>query len=408
MQREKGQGTLGPFRLSMNAYLTALQCDENRPICRRCNRNDRSCLYPASNPPEKLSRQRELSGLSLQKRGTWAPLTQPPLNLNQLPLPLLVEFETPSGATSIHQLLHHFNQNYIAISETSFSAPVWQVARSHPYLLTAILAVSACHLRHHAPNPRAHVVAECYQQRLTLRGFQQALTRIESRDQSDALIMTAMFLNLLSFALIEDPRPTTSWVFSSSHQRLDWLSLLMGLKPLLMATQPFRTGTLLQPMFEAADDEKHTFSNDDVSMIHIPSSWLGLFTPYTAPGGNSVDTRVFQEPLRILALSRHIAPEPTNIYLYLQFIGKLGPGFLALIHNQDNRALWIMGYWLGLLGRFGFWWLRARCNRDYNAILIHLRQQRHNDARDANMWSVLMNEISHLRSDWHRTFSDSL
>ncbi|CAM1506187.1 Fc.00g058280.m01.CDS01 [Cosmosporella sp. VM-42] len=378
-----------------------VKCDETHPICRRCIRTNRNCFYQAGNSPESDSEDQEPSQKSLQKRRSGTPLTQ-----LKYRFPLLVEYATPGGGTSTEQLLHHFSQNQNAFAEACLSIPVWHIAWSHPYLVNAILAVSACHLRHHAPNPRPHEVAECYQQRLTLRGFQESLTRQMSQGRSDALIMTAVFLNLLSFTFIEDPRISASWVFSSTKDRLVWLSIQLGLKPLLMTTEAFRDDSALQPMFEASDDDQHTFRRDDVGLDGIPSHWLRLLIPYTGSAGMPIDTIIFREPLRVLAQSRLLEPKPENILLYVQFIGKLDTDFFQLLYDKDNRALWMFGYWLGLLGRFGSWWVRGRVERDYNAIVLYLNQQsaiNHGDSGTNDIWQALMTDLGGLRFNWHHS-----
>lgn len=47
----------------------------------------------------------------------------------------------------------------------------------------------------------------------------------------------------------------------------------------------------------------------------------------------------------------NLDPDPGNIFICLQFVGKLGPEFVELLHWQDDCALCISGYWLGLLLR---------------------------------------------------------
>ncbi|KAL6405073.1 hypothetical protein AUP68_11916 [Ilyonectria robusta] len=106
---------------------------------------------------------------------------------------------------------------------------------------------TACHLRHHTARPTAHEIAECHQQRATLQGFLPALHQRLDQSRSDALLTTAMFLNLLAVAFVDDARLSASWVVGSDRGRLGWLELQLGLKPLLMATSRLRDASALQP-----------------------------------------------------------------------------------------------------------------------------------------------------------------
>lgn len=238
------------------------------------------------------------------------------------------------------------------------------------------------------------------------QGFQTALHQRLDQSRSDALVTTAMFLNLLAFAFADDARLSASWVVGSDRGRLGWLELQLGLKPLLMATSRFRDASALQPMFEASDDERPTLGSADHRFTSIPSSWTALLRPCPA---DRFDAAVLQEPLLVLAESRLIDPEPGNIFICLQFVGKLGPEFVELLHCQDDRALWIFGYWLGLLGRFGFWWLRRRVERDFRAIVLYLghRLKRKGgdeagdwDGKEATLWENLIHDIERLEEDW--------
>ncbi|KAF7557101.1 hypothetical protein G7Z17_g968 [Cylindrodendrum hubeiense] len=371
-----------------------VKCDETRPVCKRCARSNRSCFYEFD---------RRLERDWVQDQGLNSPLAQP-VYRPTIPAACV----SPRGATPVDSLLHHYYQNYEAISG-GICLPVWSLPGEHGYLLAAVLAVSACHLRHHAAHPREHEIAECHQQRVALEGFQAALLQRVDQERSDAMLTTAMFLNLMAFAFVDDARVSASWVFGSDRARLGWLSLQLGLKPLLMATARFRDASALQPMFEASGTGWQTLSSADLGFTSIPSRWTGLLRPCTA---DRLGPGILREPLRALAESRLTAAEPCNIFIYLQFVGKLGPEFVELLHHQDDRALWAFGYWLGLLGRFRLWWLRRRVERDFGAIAMHLRRRlkQKGDKGDegagdwnvgeAKMWENLIDDLEGLERDW--------
>ncbi|KAH7126422.1 hypothetical protein B0J13DRAFT_565480 [Dactylonectria estremocensis] len=396
-----------------------VKCDETRPGCTRCAKTHRRCTYESEERPECGRWQDECLG---------NPLDQAVCK----PVALVPEAcATPRGATSVELLLHHFEQNYDSITEgidmllpSSRTLP-----REHPHLLSATLAVSASHLRHHSSHASAHEIAECHQKWATLQGFQAALKEELDQQRSDALLATAMCLNLLAFGFVEDGQeswasdPMTSNSTMTDSSRLAWLSLQLGLKPLLLATAQFRDASALQPMFEASGvwrcslnrhgSDSSSSSSADLGFTTTPLLWTGLLRP-RATDRFDLD-RVLRQPLRVLIL---LAETPDHsLFSHLQFVGELEPAFVHLLRHADARALWIFGYWLGLLGRYGFWWLRRRVERDFGAIVVHLRrclitysddegssEWNQGDGEwnqgEAHMWANLIDDLEQLENDW--------
>ncbi len=112
------------------------------------------------------------------------------------------------------------------------------------------------------------------------------------------------------------------------------------------------------------------------------------------------DESCLREPVRILAELRLLSPQQANIMLYVQFIGKIDNNFLRLLSNRDKRALWALGYWLGLIGCLGMWWCDRRVLRDWTAIRDFLLQQDilEGEADDEKeMWQQLMEDYADVR-----------
>jgi hypothetical protein len=297
--------------------------------------------------------------------------------------------------TSTNELVHHFMHNYAAMYGVPLDPRAWALACRYPCLFSSIVAVSACHLRYHATDPTPYRVAEHAHQSIALRSFQEFLGQPLDQARADALLMTAMMLNTLSFAFVADSSPSKSWVLSNEQDRLGWLGLQMGLKSLLLATRPFRDGSILWPIFLASEDESKTFSSDGSSLAHVPPAWIQLIS--TSEGNSSRENIVacFREPVRVLAVIRNLEPSEMNLYRYLQFVGKLEPEFRQLLFERDERALWIFGYWLGVMGRMTLWWCSPRVRTDLAAIKSFLIRNVVCDRGrgDSEMWCLLMMEL---------------
>lgn len=329
--------------------------------------------------------------------------------------------------------------------------PLMQLAVGRPHLLGALLSVSAAHLRHHAPRPNAHRLAEHFQQALALRAFNELIARPMSSLPSDEigiLILTAILFNLLTFALPADedpapaasaeaaggtaapehtePDPAKSWVFSTRPARLDWLAVQLGLRELVIASLPYREHARSWDHLnhEGAPDQLAAAEARDAVLpaegpeldSRVPDTWLEVFGIGRKPprgarkrclldpldkrkklgDDEEVRDRLFREPLFLLAETRDFEPTLANVFHYFQFLGKLEPEFKTLLYDRDPRAMWAMGYYLGLICRFKYiWWVTRRARRDFAAIVIWLRASGLTEraGREGLLWGEMLADL---------------
>lgn len=394
----------------------ASQCDQATPICLRCERNRRDCSYPQEEhePVGASPSQDDAQAWSL----TFSRI------LSSSPDGQGPEYGTPRAA-----LLLHFGNAWQDIFDLPrLPVDIDPALDAYHFLHRIVLAISASHLRHRTRDPRSHRVAEAFQQAVALADFQTNLARpLGSLGPAgiDALLLASMLLNMLSFALPpdEDAEPANceggadvarSWVFSTREDRLSWLAVLMGLKPLLEATRPYRKDTILGPVFDASDEYSRALVAARPSLDAVPVAWLIVFglsqgsvriCPWADEVGaigvakqedEEMNTYLFKEPLRALVEIAAIEPTRQNIFRYVQLVGELEPEFRRLLYDRDERALWIFGYWLGLMCRFeGLWWCDRRVRRDYLAIrtwFVYLRPDERLGV-EGKLWSELLRDL---------------
>ena len=273
--------------------------------------------------------------------------------------------------------------------------PILSLGVRRPYLLDAVMAVSACHLRSHTADA-SHRVAEHAQKAAALETFQKALSGPLDTQTADALILTAMFMNLLSFATSPEDDGTvgSSWVYSTRPDRLGWFSLALGMKPLLMATTPFREGSILDWMLEETDPLWSVFNGDcDRSLDKVPDHWLwlgGVRRDATPP---DEDDDGYFETLRILAETNVLEPRPEYFFYYVNVVRTLNVAFRAELEARRPRAVWIIGYWIGLMCRYDFWWMRTTARRDHRAACTWLQSLHLQRRPDGAMWAKLLDDL---------------
>ena len=269
-----------------------------------------------------------------------------------------------------------------------------------------------------SPGNLRHRIAEHFQQSLALRDYQRMLSTPQdrlSRFDVDALLLAGALLNILAFALPEsetaagnlDLDPRTSWVFSTSEDRLSWVKLQVGLKYLTRSTTVCfdEALTFIGPIFLGPGRESWVSRNLTPSLDGIPQSWITVFELYEGfnsdhDNGLAVCDQignVFHAAISTLIKLRHLEPEPLNTFVTLQFLGKLRPEFCNLLYERDERALWLFGYWLGLMCRFReVWWCKRRVRRDYKAVCVWLDQLCLTERQgiEGRMWKELMRDLA--------------
>lgn len=275
--------------------------------------------------------------------------------------------------------------------------PILGLGLARPFLLDPVLSVAASHLRHCYTTPESHRqsrVAEHFHQAVAVRGFRGALAQSELDQQTgDALVLTCMLFNLLAFSFNDEDGNNLedSWIFrpGDPHQ-LGWFSLQLGLKPLLAATEKFRgCNTRLSWMYEPSHNSK-THQPDPL----LPAHWESFFNKSNSDDG------ILLEPARMLARARDAEPRAESLTLYVQFIGTLDMNyrFHDMLEARDERAIWLLGYWLGLMSRLGWWWMRTRVNREWRAVCLWLDQRgvRERPGEEGRAWRVLMSELERV------------
>ena len=187
----------------------------------------------------------------------------------------------------------------------------------------------------------------------------------------------------MSFSFIEDDNlsPAESWIFSSSPRSLDWLSVQLGLRHLLLETRPFRKDSKLIPLFLTCDTIHGTSAAKRAGIE-------GLSLEFDSICGldetSSSESNPYHDTLQRLIPLMSLVPSLENIFNLLDWFGSVDKHFFALLQEKDPPALLIFGYWLGMLCYLHQWWCQDRAKRECTAICVFLELQ-----GDARIWRLL-------------------
>ncbi|KFA64311.1 hypothetical protein S40285_02950 [Stachybotrys chlorohalonatus IBT 40285] len=367
-----------------------VKCDETRPVCLRCSRNNRECVYEHADDGSESDASRAPGEAS----GSMIPSLSPPT----MGSPSMQE---PDNGTPAAQLMEHLLQNQADIFQMPGRDIIIRLSRSDPLIHNVLLALAACHLRQREPGVVQHRIAEHFQQSVALRDLQRALdTPREAlgQDGINSMLLSAILLSQITFALtasetLDDQNldPGTSWVFSEQEDRLGWLSLQIGLNPLVLSVAPYgdETMSFLASIFsDPGQNWWDLQANDDIR--EMPFTWARILRI-----NGELDLTLRSQASALLEL-RDAEPSNANVFIIRRFLRDLPPDLRHLLYVRDERAMWMFGYWLGLVSRFnGVWWTRQRARRDHRAICIWLAQQNLSarPGAEGQLWTEMLREL---------------
>lgn len=212
----------------------------------------------------------------------------------------------------------------------------------------------------------------------------------------EVVLSSAMLLNVLNFPdsdLVDDAKRNTSWITGSHETLSGWLALQSGMKPLIQSLTAHIVETRIiigQTMFGS---EQGQWPTPDFAFKpkHLPDVWieaLDLNAPFSR--------EVFGQSAMILKELEDVKPLSLNVLKNLLFVWKMSPQFRLLLSQREERAMWMFGYWLGLMRRYqGVWWCYKRVTREYEAVYNVLDQLRLPERPDpkGQSWLVMMKQL---------------
>jgi hypothetical protein len=356
--------------------------------------------------------------------------------LKSLPLPtlfissncLLGLLESPKG-TPAFSLFSHLWQNSGTIVPFPPSTTRESLIRtiSSPLLQYSLLAISAAHLHHLCPNNIEHRIATYYYTDHALEHYRAYLslpTVQLGQEDVTSLMASGVLLNVLAFTLKDENGDAGS----EEDDRSGWLALQAGLRPLfhrlIEAASNKIKGSMLHNLGQLFLGERKDSWNvppfshagpptEPVpSSGAIPASWkkvfgldsLNLATEDCAAVCNSPHA-VFVPLLKTLSRLRNKDPAQSSVLMHFAVLSKMHPQFRCLLRDNEPRALWAFGYWVGLMRRFvdadsggALWWCEDRVRKDCAEMKWRLNRlgpmEIAGEVKDD--WNLLMEEFREL------------
>lgn len=183
--------------------------------------------------------------------------------------------------------------------------------------------------------------------------------------ETDAIISTCMLLNSLSFA---DDYSTPS-IYTSKP--FGWLSIQLGLKPLLISSRPWRAEnkTIWQSLYDASTDPHNTYFDERSGKEGLPQPFINLFD---ITSSSTCEDHPYLLVLRKIYPLFSLKMTPGNIIKIVGFIGSIDEPFRILLETKDSRALLLMCWWLALMCQIPSAWASGRAFVECRATCEYL------------------------------------
>ncbi|KFY70977.1 hypothetical protein V499_08790 [Pseudogymnoascus sp. VKM F-103] len=367
----------------MGQLLTLLclrpKCDEEKPSCKKCTLRDLVCTYPSTSV---IWVHREPPSLTdKEEHGTRDGASPPQYSLKtQEEKPSTIK-ESTLNLDNIDLIIHWFTKTVHTVNPpTNLAAKeicqtvILEQARKHPFLLHGLLALSALHLAdsHSDTEPYTKIATIHHTQGLEL--YYSILSNINKENYSASIAFAGITI-MYAFG-ISRPRGTKppgielidrlSQIFLLSH---GWQSVVNAADGLDRGT-----GT---PIFPAP--HSHTGA--------LPTATEAAFARLNDMN-HGRDTAVYTLAISTLkSVFYNLETDRDNPHIALQWAHTLPKEFLDLLHQRQNLALVIVGYYCVVLDALKeVWWLNGWSKNLFGVILTNTDPS----YRDVLEWPIQM------------------
>jgi hypothetical protein len=246
----------------------------------------------------------------------------------------------------------------------------------NPYLMHAILAVTAIHDRYQGASTAIAVPTrrEAYHASQGASLLNQKLSGSIPPQDRDTLWMTATYLGIVAFCSNVAETPEESWPLKSRPQDLGWLRMTEAKMAIWELANPLQPGSLFQNM---AKEYHNMYTPLPAAPIEgAPPALLHLCR---IAGSSSATNNPYYTAVRTLAPLFHANSGKILRSQLLSFGTQMQVEFRALLRGRDPIALLILALWYEK-AHSQIWWIWHRATVEYQAISLYLRQY-HGDNR---------------------------
>jgi hypothetical protein len=381
--------------------LTALQCDESKPVCHSCSRHDVACVYE-NTPPRNLSTsttpsletppngsQQSTEGDFLEDYRAGGPSLQvqglaedfPPESAYSLKFDNSTVIDVPESRS--RRLLElRLLQNYIDKTSKTLAAThhddildAWaskipKLALRHDNLLYQILSTSALHLLKTKPKDAELLDARQFYRGLALQEHRREVAMLNIKN-ADAVCCASSLVYVDAFASMQ------SRTIDPYSPPMEWLQLAKGAGSVYV---PAISGLVKSNAYDSsvmnAITSHHQYFNNVNALFGEENrkELLGLLSQdITEEPWDEETQRAYEKTLSYIGWVQNAIKKgehPLAICRRMMGFSVLGPRqFVDFVEERRPRALVILAYWFALGAQLrNIWWIGETPTREVHAI----------------------------------------
>ncbi|PVH70904.1 hypothetical protein DL98DRAFT_597389 [Cadophora sp. DSE1049] len=323
-----------------------VKCDEQKPTCSGCQRQDLKCSFEFLTPSMPRTRH--------EASGSW-PTRDVRLRADPL----------PSSDSKTLELLHHYNQRTSTTLGRAGKMDLWliiipRIALSHDFLMHGLLAVSALHLSTLQPARKEELVNFASRsESLALPTFRELVKRKDPEDIS-AVFAFAGFV--IPYMLAVSGVLEVSSMEIPSLEKPHWFMMVRGLIDLLRENwSALEQGPFASVLESTALPVDKSWNPDDAHLAEVQMKWE------KESSENTLVDEGLDECIKTLDQLRRVCCLPFAPYQTLTIMSAvyLWPGmvsseYMKLVYERRPEALVVLALYCVLLKQADWVWFLRR------------------------------------------------
>ncbi|KAI0852782.1 hypothetical protein F5Y00DRAFT_226086 [Daldinia vernicosa] len=366
-----------------------IKCDEVHPRCGNCTKHGVACdfehpgIVDTLSPVETPRPTTSTSNCDSPSTSTLPPTpsveSSTPLPFYRNPEPLPLTNSNKSNRMMELKLLHHYTT--ITCQTLAISSPVsekiWRdtvpnlAFTGAEFLADALLAVSALHLRSHAPQDQELIRASHSYMASTLSEYSARLGKGINESNAEALFLTAALIAFQSTASRIFTRDDSGDLKDRSDGYslpLSWFHSFQGIKAVVASSwQWLRHSGIVIPIIESQPALNLDLSGQNANFFgHLLAGVEEEVTSLDDPTIQELTRQAYQHAVAVLDWAHKIPHTGAP----LVFLATVSRRFVELLESRRPRALAILASYFGLLKSLdSVWWLKGLARREVMGIV---------------------------------------
>jgi len=322
------------------------QCDERKPTCSGCQRQDLKCSFEFLTPSVPRTRH--------EASGSW-PTRDICLRANPL----------PSSNAKTLELLHHYNQRTSTTLGRAGKMDLWliiipRIALSHEFLMHGLLAVSALHLSTVQPARKEELVTFASRsESLALPTFRELIKRKDTEDIS-AVFAFAGFVIPYMLAVSGVLEIATMGI--PCLEKPHWFMMARGLIDLLRENwSALEQGPFASVLISTSLPIEKSWNPDDAHLAEIQTKW-GKESSANEVVDKGLDECInTMDQLRRVCCLQYAPYQNLTIMSSVYFWpGMVSSEYMKLVYERRPEALVVLAMYCVLLKQADWvWFLRG-------------------------------------------------